>query len=290
MSAIPVAVETSAVSAADIVQALQHLPSAPKVLPRLTQLLNDANSSINEIVALVRLDPGIAARVLQVANSVYYGKGLRVCSVDEAVLRLGYDQVYQMVSYASASQILIRPLAVYGIEADELWKQAVACALAAETLATLVGEDRNIAYTVGLLHGVGMVAINEWAIQHPPVLMFMHKGLPFEYIESERALTGLSQAEVGAALLEQWDFPVSMCSPVRWQYAPLGSPGHIRMAALLQVAKWIRSVVCFPEESFTMPESYIIQPLRLGTAQLRRVVGEVRLRLIAVRHLLEIAE
>ena len=290
MSAIPVAVETSAVSAADIVQALQHLPSAPKVLPRLTQLLNDANSSINEIVALVRLDPGIAARVLQVANSVYYGKGLRVCSVDEAVLRLGYDQVYQMVSYASASQILIRPLAVYGIEADELWKQAVACALAAETLATLVGEDRNIAYTVGLLHGVGMVAINEWAIQHPPVLMFMHKGLPFEYVESERALTGLSQAEVGAALLEQWDFPVAMCSPVRWQYAPLGSPGHIRMAALLQVAKWIRSVVCSPDEPFTVPESYIIQPLRLGTAQLRRAIGEVRLRLIAVRHLLEIAE
>ena len=290
MSAIPVAVETSAVSAADIVQALQHLPSAPKVLPRLTQLLNDANSSINEIVALVRLDPGIAARVLQVANSVYYGKGLRVCSVDEAVLRLGYDQVYQMVSYASASQILIRPLAVYGIEADELWKQAVACALAAETLATLIGEDRNIAYTVGLLHGVGMVAINEWAIQHPPVLMFMHKGLPFEYVESERALTGLSQAEVGAALLEHWDFPVSMCSPVRWQYAPLGSPGHIRMAALLQVAKWIRSVVCSPDETFAIPESYVIQPLRLGTAQLKRVVGEVRLRLIAVRHLLEIAE
>ncbi len=290
MSAIPIAVEPLDVSPADIVQTLQHLPSAPKVLPRLTQLLNDGNSSINDIVSLIRLDPGIAARVLQVANSVYYGKGARVCSVEESVLRLGYDQVYQMVSYASASQVLIRPLAVYGTEAEDLWKQAVACALAAETLAGIVGEDRNVAYTAGLLHGVGMVAINEWAMQRQPVLMFTFKGLPFEYVESERALIGFTQADVGAELLELWDFPTAMCSPVRWQYSPHGSPGHVRMAALLHAAKWIRSTVCTDDDPPQMPDSYAIQPLRLGPIQLRRIVGEVRLRLIAVRHLLEIQE
>src|SRR6185369_15331136 len=116
-------------------------------------------------VALIRLDPGIAARVLQVANSAYFAKGVRCFTVDEAVNRVGYDQIYELVSYAVESQVLVRPLDVYRIEADELWKMSVAAALAAELLADRTGVNRESAYTVGLLHCVGMVAIDEWALR-----------------------------------------------------------------------------------------------------------------------------
>src|SRR5688572_2613838 len=69
------AMPISALTPDEIVREVKHLPSAPKVLPRLKQLLSDGNSAMHEIVALVRLDPGIAARVLQVANSAYFSKG-----------------------------------------------------------------------------------------------------------------------------------------------------------------------------------------------------------------------
>src|ERR1041384_8813434 len=118
-------------TAAEIVREVKHLPSAPKVPPRLKQLLSDGNSAMHEIVALVRLDPGIAARVLQVANSAYFSKGVRCFTVEEAVNRVGYDQIYELVSYAVASQVLVRPLEIYAIEADELWTMSVACGLRA---------------------------------------------------------------------------------------------------------------------------------------------------------------
>src|SRR3954464_9581213 len=102
----------------DIVREVKHLPSAPKVLPRLKQLLSDGNSAMHEIVALIRLDPGIAVRVLQTANSAYFSKGVRCFTVDEAVNRVGYDQVYELVSFAVASQVLVRPLDIYAIDAD----------------------------------------------------------------------------------------------------------------------------------------------------------------------------
>src|SRR3954466_12027381 len=129
MTAAPFIISTGTVTPDDLVRELTHLPSAPKVLPRLKQLLTDGNSAMHEIVALVRLDPGIAARVLQTANSAYFSKGVRCVTVDEAVHRVGYDQVYELVSYAVASQVLVRPLEVYGIEADVLWKMSVAGAL-----------------------------------------------------------------------------------------------------------------------------------------------------------------
>ena len=68
----------SAFTPEDIVREVRHLPSAPKVLPRLKQLLTDGNSAMHEIVALIRLDPGIAARVLQVGNSAFFSKGVRL--------------------------------------------------------------------------------------------------------------------------------------------------------------------------------------------------------------------
>lgn len=273
---------------AQIVQELRQIPSAPRVLPRLTQLLAEPNSSIYDIVHLIRLDPGISARVLQMANSVFYNKGGHVFSVDEAVVRVGFTSVYEVVALAVTNQVLERPLVVYGIEAEDLWRQSVACALACETIANVVGEDPVVAYTVGLLHSVGMVAINEWAMQRQPVLVFTNKGLPKEYIESERSLVGFTQAEAGAELLDHWDFPQEMSGPIRWQYTPQSSSAYLRMASLLHAAKWIRTMVCTEGAPPPLPDPFTIRALRLSPAKLLRMAGEVRLRLLAVRHLLEL--
>jgi HD-like signal output (HDOD) protein len=272
-----------------VVRELRHLPSSPKVLPRLKRLLADGNSSMAEIVELIRLDPGISARVLQTANSAYYCKGARCSTVDDSVNRVGYDQVYELVAYAVASQVLVRPLEAYGIEPDQMWLSAVACGLAAETLASLTGEERDIAYTVGLLHGVGMLAIDEWVVRHNPGLRIPRYDFPREACENERALLGFTQAEAGAALLRHWDFPVVMSEPVRWQYFPRSTAGHQRMACLLHAAKWVRSTVCAPSQSAipSPPDAWLLQPLRLNTSQLESCAAEVQDQLANISSLLD---
>lgn len=284
------AVSAVVVTPDEIVRDLKHLPSAPKVLPRLKQLLGDGNSSMSEIVALVRLDPGIAARVLHVGNSAYFSSGVRCFTVEEAVNRVGYDQVYELVSYAVASQVLVRPLEVYAVEADELWKQSVACALAAELLAEHTGQDRDVAYTVGLLHCLGMVAIDDWSSRNRPGLRLRTQGFPREATESERAVLGFTQAEAGAALLRLWVFPQSMSEPVRWQYAPRGTAVHTRMAGILHAAKWLRSVVCAPAGTPPppLPADIIMAATMLRAAELPRLAGQVAMRLQRVSSMLEI--
>lgn len=281
---------TALVTPEEIVREVKHLPSAPKVLPRLKQLLTDGNSAMHEIVALIRLDPGIAARVLQTANSAYFSKGVRCVTVDEAVHRVGYDQVYELVSYAVASQVLVRPLEVYDIEADEMWRMSVACALAAETLAERLTQDRNVAYTIGLLHGVGMVAIDEWALRTARPLALTSLGYPREATLSERAQLGFTQAEVGGALLRDWDFPANMSEPVRYQYTPRATGAYTTMASLLLAAKWLRSAVCAPKisERPPLPEPVQLQPLGLSGAALAGLVPQVQKRLGDVSSLLDI--
>ncbi|MBI5766250.1 MAG: HDOD domain-containing protein [Verrucomicrobia bacterium] len=272
----------------DIVREVKHLPSAPKVLPRLKTLLSDGNSAMHEIVAFVRLDPGIAARVLQVANSAYYAKGVRCFTVDEAVHRVGYDQVYELVSYAVASQVLVRPLEVYRIDADELWRMSVAGAIAAELLADRTGQDRNAAYTVGLLHCVGMVAIDEWALRNARSLVLPLAAFPREATEGERAAFGFTQADTGGALLRDWGFPASIVEPVRWQYAPRASASQVRMATLLHAAKWIRNAVC--GRRATPLDSGHIQPLGISPAKVEALAEKVAERIAQVSSLLDETE
>jgi len=273
---------------ADILKALHHLPSTPKILPRLKHLLADVNSSIHEIVALIRLDPAIVARVMQMGNSAYFGKGTRCTSIDEAVARVGFSQIFELVSYAVASQVLVRPLAAYAMAEDQVWRLSVAGALAADELAVHTGADRNAAYTSGLLHCIGMVAIDEWAIRTRFPMQFEFQGYPVDGSESERRLLGFTQAEVGATLLREWAFPAVISEPVRHQNRPNASAGFLQEATLLAVAKWIRSSVC-TKRTHLPPPPHLLHSLRLTTGSLERIRASVSRRLDEICTLLTVS-
>jgi HD-like signal output (HDOD) protein len=271
----------------EVVRRLRHLPSAPRVLPRLKSLLTDGNSPMSEVVGLIRLDPGIAARVLQIGNSAYFGHGSRCYTVDEAVNRVGYDQVFELVANAVASQVLVRPLSTYGLDADELWRNSVACALAGEMFAERLGVDRDIAYTIGLLHAVGLVAIDEWAFHQQRPVRFSSRALPLETCEEERSALGFHNGEAGAALLRLWEFPTVMSEPVRWQYRPRGTSAHFQFACVLHLSKWLRSAVCLNAPPQALPDPALMRSVNLSGAELTKLTDEIRSRLEEVNSMLD---
>jgi HD-like signal output (HDOD) protein len=291
MATVPPFFDPSKPTADEVVRQLKHFPSAPRVLPPLKRLLADGNSSMEAVIGFIRLDPGIAARVLQMGNSAYYSNGTPCYTIDQAVNRIGYGQILELVSYAVASQVLVRPLISYKLEADELWRNSVACALAAEIIASQTGVDHNIAYTTGLLHSVGQVAIDEWLYQQRPGAPVEFAGsLPREALDAERQVLGFHQGDAGAALLRLWEFPPAMTEPVRWQYSPRTTLGHQREACLLHAAKWLRTAVCHPGKLPPPVEITILQPLRLTHATLESWIPEVRHEMEAVGSLLQVEE
>lgn len=273
----------------EIAGMLAYLPSAPNVLPRLSELMHEENLSLQEVSRLLRLDPGLTARVLETGFQRASVRGVSCTTVEDAINLIGLNPIVVMISQVAKAQVLARPVSLYGLDADELWRWSVSCALAAELLAELTGEDQGTAYTAGLLHAAGVVAIDEWALQRAPSLLFMPRDVVSDFTSSERALLGCTQAEVGAALLQRWGFPATLVEPIRWQNAPHGSAGYSRMACLLNAAKWLRTVVCAEDDFRTppLPDAVILRPLRFTPERLMRLVVEVRIRLGEVRNLVE---
>jgi len=273
-----------------LVRNLDQLPATAAILPHLLRLLKSDSSSLAEVIELIRVDSAITARTLQMGSSTYYNaRGTPCDSVAEAVHRVGFNEVYKLVSYAATAHLLLRALAPYRLQPDQFWKRSVSCALAAEQLADHVGVNRNLAYTAGLLHGVGMVAIDCWSQREEIDLHFDSEGLPAETTASESRLLGTTNAAVGAALLELWEFPPAIVEPVRWQYDPAKSREEPLLACLLHVAKWLRDAAHLPEEQPLppAPEGWVLENLRLLPNDLEIRLYQVRDAFLAARRLLD---
>jgi HD-like signal output (HDOD) protein len=235
-------------SPAALVRQLTNLPPAPTVLQKIKKVMQSPEASLDQIAELVALEPGLALRVVRMARSAQFGGGESVSNIMEAIQRVGIKGVQEIVTYALASQLVGQPLSSYGIDANTLWFRAVACGLAAASLANNNGEDQADAYTAGLMHGIGLVVLDRHAIQKRPPHAFKSSGYPQDCAPAERDYLGMTHADAGAALLEFWSFSDSVSAAVRHQLAPETATTHRRLCMTLAVARWARSLFCVPDE------------------------------------------
>jgi HD-like signal output (HDOD) protein len=246
-----------------LVRRLDDLPPAPKVLHTLQRLIAQPDTTIEKIADVVKLEPGLSARVVRMANSAHFGRGAHVETIVEAIQRVGIVGVQELVTFAVASQLVGRPLAAYGLDAQSLWFRAVACAIAAASLADHGNVERSDAYTAGLMHGLGLLVIDRYAAAEKRRRVFPSSGYPLDFAPAERDWLAFSHADAGAALLELWGFSEAVTAAVRHQLEPEASPPeHRPLSMILATARWARSLFCVPEER--LPE--LPSPLWLDEA------------------------
>ena len=140
---------------------LDTLPPISNVFHKVLELTEEDDDRRGELVRCVSLDQAIAAKVLQIVNSPYYGMQQKISSLEVAVGLLGDKKVREIAILCSASGVLRRGVRSYGIMPDEFWLHSIATAISARLLAEIhAPEKREVAYAAGLLHDIGKLAIN----------------------------------------------------------------------------------------------------------------------------------
>jgi HD-like signal output (HDOD) protein len=208
------------------------LAPAAATLGRLRVLLGNPNTDLEEIVALIRLDPALTFNVVRMSSSVLFGTRERSDSLEGAVGRVGFAEIYRLVGLAATRELCQGDLATYGLKASRLWENSVATAAAAEVLALPAGGDAGLSYATGLLRNLGRVILDHVAAG---------KVYPGEAewplaAAWERAEFGLTAAEVTATLLGHWHFPVDVVEAVRAHHDPLASATSNVGACVLNLA------------------------------------------------------
>ncbi len=192
-----------------IVSTMGDLPPSPLVATKLLELLRKADTETRELVTTLSLDPAVSARVLKMANSVYYDQQRQITTVERAIIVIGQNTLRNMVLDSS----LRNAKRTYGLLERRLWENSIASAVACRMIArTTGGYDPEEAYLAGLLHQIGKtVMINRDKNLYLEVQRIVDAG-EGELIDVERGLFAYSHEMVGAALLDYWNFPEQLIS------------------------------------------------------------------------------
>jgi HD-like signal output (HDOD) protein/ActR/RegA family two-component response regulator len=197
---------------------LDRLPSVPHTYLELTQAVAAPGSSAAQVARIIETDPAMSIKVLQLANSAYFGAAQRKVSVSAAVAYLGVELLKGL---ALTSQVFaaLESAPVEGFSIEALQERSLRTARLARRL---VGDrDRaEEAFTAGLIRDIGRVIL---ALGQPDryglvVKEALASGRPFQEVEAEHL--GVTHSQVGAYLLGMWGLPLSIVEVVAFHHAP----------------------------------------------------------------------
>lgn len=224
----------AAPGAADIAKAVattDRLPSLPAVLVKVMETASDPDASALDLSRFITADQSLAAAILKLVNSPYYGFYRRITSITDAIVILGFIEVRNIVLTATALHNLGRGGSVY--DRTLLWRHSMTAAIAAERAAKMLRlEAAGSFFAAGLLHDIGKVALD---ILFPEAFaqavdMSVKHALPLE--EVENSLYGLDHGAVGALLAEQWNLPDTISHAIRFHHYPRRSPSDTTVVGL----------------------------------------------------------
>jgi putative nucleotidyltransferase with HDIG domain len=222
-----------------IIDGVSYLPPLPHNLPRLMELLNAPEVDSQQVVDLIAYDPTLTTNVMKLCNSALFRGASPANDLEEAVLRLGFNEVYQLVVALSFARTLTPPQKGYGLDTGELWQHSVATALAAKLMAQDQGEDANAVFTAGILHDIGKVVLAHALEDTYTQLIREIEQNQLSMLETEKKLLGVQHAEIGGRLLARWKFSAPTVAAVWFHHEPALAAAHQKITSFVYLGNMI---------------------------------------------------
>jgi HD-like signal output (HDOD) protein len=210
------------------------LPALSPVALKLVELASDEKSSSMDLVRLIDKDPPLAARLLKLANSAFFSSRNPVSTLNQAVVRIGFDRLRVMALSISLRDTF--PMGKVGpLNYEKFWTISLYRALISKSLAgALKSSNTDEAFTSGLLMEIGLLIFFDIFIKGKNEEV----NLDLESIEDllawERDKYSVDHRQIGEIVLRHWNFPENI---VVCQRADKTSVKNREQAALIQICE-----------------------------------------------------
>lgn len=217
---------------AQLFKEVKQLPVLPILLLELMESFSDQETKVEDIAKKVAMDQAISAKVIRMANSAIYRRGKEVESIEQAVIRLGFNQVRSVVVAATLSNVF--PDAP-GFDKQKFWNDTFITASIAKMLAKHTKVNSETAFTCGMMHNIGELLLqilkpDECAL----VTLAIEAGDPKLMVQRE--IFGFDYTQVGAELAKHWNFSTVFCDAIEQQLDPLSYEHPSEAAILIRLA------------------------------------------------------
>src|SRR5579862_6075363 len=262
-----------------IVEDAGDLAALPQVVMRLIDMTNSANATATDIERVIQNDQAIAARVLALANSSYYGLPRRISSIKEAVVFLGFKAVRNLAMAVTAFNMFLGKSDALSLARRDLWRHSLNAALCTKIVCchltpsgTSLPVSVDEAFAGGLLHDIGKMALDiAMPERYADAINLVHmSGLRLHDIE-DTALP-FKHAEIGAALGVKWNLPQSLCEVLACHHTPQKAQDNPRLVAVVAVAddicEYLAKPVPLPGQEPDEPQAPVISKAAIDILQI----------------------
>lgn len=221
-----------------------RLPPFPQVAVRVLQLVSKENVQLHQLSELLSSDPAFASEVLSVANSLLYAPRYPAKNILQAIAVLGANTLQGVCITVGVRAYLGKSMGHPAMKA--LWHHNLACAIIAQRLAAGGFIDKDMAYTCGILHDIGRIALAVIQPKDYAVLLETHQGSAASILESERALFGWDHCETGQRMIRDWKLPTDFDAAICGHHAARQEDGAWNLAELVKVSCAMADAAGFP--------------------------------------------
>ncbi len=205
-----------------IILHVNNFPLLPAVYGELTSALSDNQKGSDRIAEIIQKDPAMASKVMQVANSAFFGAAHKVNDLQEAATLIGTETIHA-IALVFKCYDTVRPQAKSAASQVQIWEHSVRTAKSASRLIEFYFQKPKLkhqALTLSLLHDLGRLILADYAPGRYQGLIELAQtqGIPLPQIEEQ--IFEISHAELGAMLFKLWGLPEGIYQRVRYHHKP----------------------------------------------------------------------
>ena len=231
-----------------------RIPPFSQIAIRVLQLANNPDSSIRKLSDLISTDPAFSSEVLTIVNSPLYAIRSPINSVLHAIALLGTDSLKGVCLTVGVRAYLGKSLQHESLRA--IWRHSLACGLIAQELAMAGSMSKDAAYTAGVMHDIGRLALAVIRPKEYADLIMSHNGSPGSMLNCERDLFGFDHCEAGRHLIADWKLPPEFNAVVLEHHSPRRTDGAWDLTEMVKVSCSIAAAAGFPAFAGCEPVSY----------------------------------
>jgi putative nucleotidyltransferase with HDIG domain len=233
----------------DILAMAERLPPFSDVVWKVMPLIRKM-APIKEIEAVIKYDQAIAARVLALSQSSFYGRRSKVSSLQDAIRVLGEHKLVQVIMTACAARYFQGKKPKQDPDERQLWEHSVAAALMGEMVARHLRHPKVLTvYTAALLHDIGKTVLSLYAKIYLGTSLSKMRLEGMELIESERRALGIDHQELGEIIARRWHFPTDVIVAIGHHHCPQKARSDQFTAAIVYAANKMVTSMHLGDES-----------------------------------------
>ncbi len=187
---------------------IKDLPVMPEVAAKVVNLTEDRlKISFKELESIIKVDPGLTAKILKIANSALYARQKEIKSLQMAITLLGFKNIKSLVLLLTASNLFPRMRKTTFHQA--FWRRSLLSAFLSRALAVRCarGDIAEEIFIAGLLHDIGRAVLFTASPEEYLHALEAEKLGALDLVTIEEQLFGVNHRRIGGSLLERWNFP-----------------------------------------------------------------------------------